>query len=405
MDGQKTYTPRILVVDDEQAILNEFHDILCPNKCADEPENNLGKLSEELFPKSCPSHAITLFDLVLCHQGDEAVEVVRTSIEENKPFAAVFLDVRMPPGPDGVRTAEHIRELDPHIQIVIVTAYSDVDPWDISKRVTPADKLLYIQKPFHPHEVRQFASSLTSKWLAERNLREQAHDLKISNEKLRQEIAEHKRTQEKRDLLARALETTQDCTYITDPENKITFVNHAFCESYGYGEKEIVGKDANILWKDNYSASEPGNAYQGVSGWEVAFYHKRKDGSQFPVSVSRTVVEDQNGNPVAIVVIARDVSERMQIESELHAQIVQFRKQNQLQRESIVRASERLQKPLAELKGIICNAKESLLGEISLHLKDDLHSAETHIEQATRIIDDLRNISRIASDGIKVGVD
>jgi len=82
----------------------------------------------------------------------------------------VFLDMRMPPGPDGVWAAARIRELDPAIEIVICTAYSDVDPCEIGGIVPPEEKLSYLQKPFHPHEVRQMTIALASKWRAERTV-------------------------------------------------------------------------------------------------------------------------------------------------------------------------------------------------------------------------------------------
>jgi len=145
--------------------------------------------------------------VILCHQGDEAVETVRAAIGRNEPFAVVFLDVRMPPGPDGVWTAEHIRALDPYVQIVMVTAYSDVDPADIACRVPPVKRLFYVQKPFDPGELRQFAFALGAKWHAERQVRkihaeledrveERTAELRTANEQLQQEITERKRAEE-----------------------------------------------------------------------------------------------------------------------------------------------------------------------------------------------------------------
>ena len=78
--------------------------------------------------------------------------------------------MRMPPGPDGVWAATQIRELDPAVEIVICTAYSDVDPCEIGGLVPPEDKLSYLQKPFHPHEIRQLTIALSSKWRAERRI-------------------------------------------------------------------------------------------------------------------------------------------------------------------------------------------------------------------------------------------
>lgn len=198
---------RILVVDDEQPILDSYLQVLCPEKNVLGSEPEMKALAAKLFgeKRRAPSEAI--FDLVLCRQGDEAVETARIAIEANRPFAVAFIDVRLPPGPDGVWTAEHMRALDPHLEIIMVTAYSDVDPSEIAGRVLPEDKLLYVQKPFHPQEIRQFASALGAKWQTERALRgvhaeleervrERTAELKKINQQLKDKVAEHKKAEE-----------------------------------------------------------------------------------------------------------------------------------------------------------------------------------------------------------------
>jgi diguanylate cyclase (GGDEF)-like protein len=100
---------------------------------------------------------------LVCNGAEAAVAAVRQARDAGLPLAVAFLDMRMPPGPDGAWAAERIREIDPDIEIVICTAYSDVDPNELSRRVPPSDKLFYLQKPFHPHEVRQLALALGEK--------------------------------------------------------------------------------------------------------------------------------------------------------------------------------------------------------------------------------------------------
>ena len=95
---------------------------------------------------------------------------MRAALAAEDPFAVAFLDMRMPPGRDGVWAAARIRELDPAIEIVVCTAYSDVDPRDIGGMVPPEEKLSYLQKPFHPHEIRQMTISLASKWRSEHRI-------------------------------------------------------------------------------------------------------------------------------------------------------------------------------------------------------------------------------------------
>jgi PAS domain S-box-containing protein len=163
---------RVLAVDDEQGILDLYRQVLTPATARPGAGSKLEKLSEKLFGGSKENAPSQRVDLVLCRQGDDAVKQVGQAVEEDHPYAIAFLDMRMPPGPDGLWTAEEIRKLDPHVTIIIVTAFSDVDPRAIEGKVPPSDKLLYIQKPITAPEIRQFVSSLGKKWNAEKELRE-----------------------------------------------------------------------------------------------------------------------------------------------------------------------------------------------------------------------------------------
>jgi two-component system sensor histidine kinase/response regulator len=208
---QKNSPYRILVADDEDMLLDLYSEILSREQ---DPltsgfEMDVAK-GESLIHDARGignEQSKPLFRLTLCHQGDEAVEAVKRSLEEDQPFAMAFLDIRMPPGPDGIWTAEHIRALDPNIELVIVSGYSDVDTKEISKRIPPVQKLFYIQKPFHPQEIYQFSSALAAKWQMEGNLekvneelesrfQQKDSELKKSNAELQQEIKERKRAEE-----------------------------------------------------------------------------------------------------------------------------------------------------------------------------------------------------------------
>jgi diguanylate cyclase (GGDEF)-like protein len=164
---------RVLVVDDEPSIIDAYRQIFTgPSEDAAAARRNLGA---KLFGagagapgtvRRLPSNALS-FDAVFCKGAESAVEAVREALAADRPFAVAFLDMRMSPGPDGIWCAARIRELDPALEIAVCTAYSDIDPTEIGGRVPPEDKLSYLQKPFHPHEVRQMAIALASKWRAE----------------------------------------------------------------------------------------------------------------------------------------------------------------------------------------------------------------------------------------------
>jgi diguanylate cyclase len=166
---------RVLVADDEAEVRNAYRQILLETDMSSETAV-FHNLRERLFSKSIPDpmakapSSDTTFAPFFCEGAEAAVAAMRDALAADDPFAVAFLDMRMPPGPDGVWAAARIRELDPAIEIVLCTAYSDVDPREIGGMVPPEEKLSYLQKPFHPHEIRQMTISLASKWRSEHRI-------------------------------------------------------------------------------------------------------------------------------------------------------------------------------------------------------------------------------------------
>jgi diguanylate cyclase (GGDEF)-like protein len=166
---------RVLVVDDERPIREAYEELLAtrPGGKASEADQLRARLFERSASK--PTTAGPAFEVHTADTAEAGVEVVRAQLELGKPFDVAFLDMRMPPGPDGAWAAAAIRAMDPNVDIVIVTAYSDVDPQALSERIPPAGKLFYLQKPFHAHEVRQLAVALGGKARAEAHIRQLAY--------------------------------------------------------------------------------------------------------------------------------------------------------------------------------------------------------------------------------------
>ena len=170
-------------------------------------ESDVRELYEVILNSNNPMKASPNFKVTCCAQGDEAVEAVRRSFTEDEPFAVAFLDMNMPPGPDGEWTAEEIHNLDPRINTVVVTGYRSTTSSDAARQNRFSDKLLYLQKPFHPREIIQFATALSIQWQAEKQLMTMQADLEnlveqrtaelvTSNRKLKTEIENRKRVQQ-----------------------------------------------------------------------------------------------------------------------------------------------------------------------------------------------------------------
>ena len=137
---------RILIADDDEHIL------ACYREAFAEPEQNeyidtLGALDAELFAAEMRAAERPSFDVVACRQGKEAINIAREAASAGKPFDVVILDVRMPPGIDGVEAGSQIRKFDPDVEIVFVTGFSDVPREELERRVPPPMKLHYFNKP------------------------------------------------------------------------------------------------------------------------------------------------------------------------------------------------------------------------------------------------------------------
>jgi signal transduction histidine kinase len=155
----------ILIIDDDVNI----HDDYCRALTFRSEVDPLAELEAALFgaasaPASTAAPHITQFELSHAHQGEEGLALLRRESALGRPFAMAFVDMRMPPGWDGLKTIGHLWQEDPRLQIVLCTAYSDYSWEQILAATNPGDRLLILKKPFDVVEVRQLALSLTTKW-------------------------------------------------------------------------------------------------------------------------------------------------------------------------------------------------------------------------------------------------
>ncbi len=136
---------RLLVIDDNRAIHEDFRKIFAPG--ASEPSSielsEIALLGGSPVPAAGPG-----FEIDSAFQGEEGWHLVVASLKEGRPYAAAFVDVRMPPGWDGVETVEKIWEIDPDIQIVICTAYSDYSWDEMIAKVGQSDRLVILAANF-----------------------------------------------------------------------------------------------------------------------------------------------------------------------------------------------------------------------------------------------------------------
>jgi diguanylate cyclase (GGDEF)-like protein len=166
-----TATNRILVVDDDSMIVEEYLRCLGGDFEPDLSESTLGDLEKVLFGEETDESGGARFEVHSCNQGAAAVDTVRQAVGDGNPFSIVFIDIRMPPGIDGIEAGKQIREIDPNVNIVVVTGSLSPEPAALGRDIPPADRVFFFKKPFHSIECRQLAAALCGKWHADLALR------------------------------------------------------------------------------------------------------------------------------------------------------------------------------------------------------------------------------------------
>jgi diguanylate cyclase len=165
---------RILVIDDNQDIHGDFRKVLGAGR---DSSNSLAAAELALLGESPARSMDPGFEVDSALQGQEGVARVKQALDEGKPYAVAFVDMRMPPGWDGLETIERLWAIDADVQVVICSAHSDYDWTEVVARLDRSDKLLVVKKPFEPIEIMQCANALTRKWQYERIVRRQVESL------------------------------------------------------------------------------------------------------------------------------------------------------------------------------------------------------------------------------------
>lgn len=207
---------RILVIDDNESIHKRYRAIL-----GGEDSINVDQEEAAIFGTELDSSVREVFEIDSAFQGQEGLEKVQQALKEDRPYAMAFVEVRMPPGWDGVETVERIWQMYPALQVVICTAYSDYSWREMIGKLSKTDQILILKKPFDNVEVYQLACALTEKWVLNREARLKQEELETrvklrtaelatSNDLLQQEIAERKRAEKKLQMAYTELRETQN---------------------------------------------------------------------------------------------------------------------------------------------------------------------------------------------------
>jgi two-component system, cell cycle sensor histidine kinase and response regulator CckA len=320
---------RILIIDDNPAIHEDFRKILGPAdaKLAQELDED----EAALFGDTANVARTWSFQLDSAFQGQEGLEKVRAAVKDERPYAVAFVDVRMPPGWDGVETISRIWKEFPDLQIVICTAYSDYSWDEIAKTVGNTDQMLVLKKPFDNVEVLQMAHALSKKWqlthVARRQMEEldglvnqRTAELRAANARLVGEVAERTAAEQalrrSEERFAKAFHNSPVPMLIQNPDGKNCLdANCSFLELIG-SEREAVLTGELSLWADEKKAGEIRDALASrhvVRNFATTI--RTSTGEIREVLVAAENLE--LGSSPYHLLILQDITERVRLEEEL----------------------------------------------------------------------------------------
>ena len=286
---------RVLVVDDQVEIHDDFNEML-PSDPTPHASDRLAATFD--LSDTSPDLSLPRFELLHAASGEEACRLVREQHEQHEPIAVAYVDIRMPPGIDGVETVSRVREIDDGIEVVLMTAYSNRPlPAIIGDREL-LHKLLYVRKPFTREEIQQITLSLLKKWHVERGLADS-----------RQTLAENHRR------LEAVLDSTGDAIAMYNPDGRLVFANQSYEDLLAEPAdtlRELRRELALARFKESTAALTAERMPTG--GAVVEHIAGEYDGPLFYRSMY-TVRYAAAGEKIGDLVVYRDLSQETRIES------------------------------------------------------------------------------------------
>ncbi len=327
---------RILIVDDSSAIHDDFKKILIRRSLTG---NDFELAEASLFgtPES-GDEPDQDFKLTSVFQGDDAISAVSEAVKAGQPFAMAFVDIRMPPGLDGIETTEQLLKIDQDIQIILCSAYSDYSWKDMRLRLGATDRVVILKKPFDAIEVLQLANALAQKWkllkqsrlkveTLEQIVNKRTQELQDYNEQLRAEILQRKiaekeqrATQEKlKHFLANNPAVIYSLKFAKGGLIP-SWVSDNFSGFTGFDLRDWYQQTAGsncVLDEDRMKVTESLQTLLARDCVSLEYRIRRRDEVVRWVRDDRQLLRDPAEQPVEIIGCWTDITERKQLEEQL----------------------------------------------------------------------------------------
>jgi PAS domain S-box-containing protein len=392
---------RILIIDDNRAIHDDLRKILCG-----EAEQQADLQDDEAFLFGTVPLPVTDFEIDSAYQGQEGLEKVRQALVEGRPYALAFVDIRMPPGWDGVETIAHLREVDPHLQTVICTAYSDYSWSDMQRRLGHSDSMLILKKPFDNIEIIQLAHALTQKWFVTRQAEAKMADLdqmvalrtgelETANALVKKEFAERAKAEEAFRVI---FQTSPIAIGLMDQHYRYLDVNETFETYHGLKRTAVVGKtpaDLGLMNSETFQEVQRQLlAEDALSAKEVVHSPHCPEGTSL-VWIRRIEI----GNNPHLLTLCLDITERKSMEEQLRSARSVAETATRAKSEFLANISHEIRTPMNAIVGFTRLTLDSDLDE---EQRSYLETVEGSAQSLLSTIDDILNFSRMKAGHVEL---
>jgi len=290
------------------------------------------------------------------------------------------------------------------------------------KQNTPLDRIIGATlNDFFPKEVNERIHSAIKKCLETEELQTIEYPFTINSEVqffearivpankdevfcLARNITSRKKNEEKIKMLAQTIMNIHECISITDANDHLIYVNPALLKTYGYEEAEIIGKNISILRSHSLSEAQGSEIYNSTlnGGWQGEVLNTRKDGSEFPISLSTAVVNDDNNKPVAFVGVANDITDRKIAEQDLIRAKEKAEESDRLKTAFLANMSHEIRSPMNAILGFIRIIKEE--EKLSENGKQYIELVTNSGAQLVSVIEDILDTSKIQANQLKLSL-
>jgi len=383
---------RILVVDDNEAIHDDFRKILG----GDAETADFDAEEAAMFGGGVEAPKRGAFDMSFALQGAQALELVKAAVQAGQRYSVVFTDVRMPPGWDGLETAVRLWEADPDLQIVICTAYSDKSWDEMMEKIGHPERVLILKKPFDTIEVMQLAHALTEKWSllqsSRSNLEQLEHTVNVRTWELQTAHHELEASEQRyRQLSASApigifeSDAAGSCLYVNPHWQKIAGLSLA--EATGEGWHRIMHPEDSARVRNEWEkAVERGEEFNSEHRY------RRLDGEMRWIHARSVVIRSEAGEVIGHVGTVEDITERKQVETQLSQARDAALESARLKSRFLANMSHEIRTPM---NGVIGMTNLLLDTQLTPEQQDFAETIRASAEGLLTVINDILDFSKI----------